>query len=165
MVEDYIEYGKENGDASKMGSDIYFYGLAEGETSEVQMEEGKVLVIKLLEIGRLEQDGNRTLYFEVNDSRRAIKVKDCTSSQIATELNTQMANPDDETEIGANIPGNITKILVKAGDEVKENQTVIIIEAMKMETNVVASVDGVVDSVSVDEGQAVEVGQLLINLK
>ena len=165
VFEDYIEYVKENGDFSKMGSDIYFYGLAEGETSEVQMEEGKVLVIKLLEIGRLEQDGNRTLYFEVNDSRRAIKVKDCTSSQIATELNTQMANPDDETEIGANIPGNITKILVKAGDEVKENQTVIIIEAMKMETNVVASVDGVVDSVSVDEGQAVEVGQLLINLK
>ena len=148
-----------------MGSDIYFYGLAEGETSEVEMEEGKVLVIKLLEIGRLDNDGTRTLYFEVNDSRRAIKVSDCTSSEITAMLNTQMADLDDEKEIGASIPGNITKILVSPGEKVEENQTVAIIEAMKMETNVVSNTEGTVDSISVTEGQSVEVGQLLINLK
>ena len=76
-----------------------------------------------------------------------------------------MANLDDEKEIGASIPGNITKILVSPGEKVKENQTVAIIEAMKMETNVVSNAEGVVDSISVNEGQSVEVGQLLINLK
>lgn len=165
VFEEYVTYVKEQGDFSKMGSDIYFYGLAEGETSEVEMEEGKVLVIKLLEIGRLDNDGTRTLYFEVNDSRRAIKVSDCTSSEITAMINTQMANLDDEKEIGASIPGNITKILVSPGEKVKENQTVAIIEAMKMETNVVSNAEGVVDSISVNEGQSVEVGQLLINLK
>lgn len=165
VFEEYVEYVKEQGDFSKMGSDIYFYGLGEGETAEVEMEEGKVLVIKLLEIGRLDDDGTRTLYFEVNDSRRAIKVEDCTCGEIRQEINTQMADPEDEKEIGANIPGNITKILVSPGEEVKANQTLAIIEAMKMETNVVTHIDGVVDAVSVNEGQSVEVGQLLINLK
>ena len=165
VFEEYVTYVKDQGDFSKMGSDIYFYGLAEGETSEVEMEEGKVLVIKLLEIGRLDNDGTRTLYFEVNDSRRAIKVSDCTSSEITAMLNTQMADLDDEKEIGASIPGNITKILVSPGEKVEENQTVAIIEAMKMETNVVSNTEGTVDSISVTEGQSVEVGQLLINLK
>ncbi len=165
VFEDYVAYVKECGDFSKMGSDIYFYGLTEGETSEVEMEEGKVLVIKLLEIGRLDSDGTRTLYFEVNDSRRAIKVKDSTCSEITAVINIQMANLDDEKEIGASIPGNITKILVSPGEKVKENQTVAIIEAMKMETNVVSNSEGIVDAISVSEGQSVEVGQLLINLK
>lgn len=165
VFEEYETYISENGDFSKMGSDIYFYGLGEGETAEIEIEEGKVLVIKLLEIGRLDSDGTRTLYFEVNDSRRAIKVKDNTSSEIIAEINTQMADPDDAKEIGASIPGNIIKVLVSPGEEVKENQTVAIIEAMKMETNVVSTISGIVDSISVNEGQSVEVGQLLINLK
>ena len=165
VFEDYVDYVNDQGDFSKMGSDIYFYGLGEGETAEVEMEEGKVLVIKLLEIGRLDADGTRTLYFEVNDSRRAIKVKDCTCGEIREELNTQMADPDNEKEIGASIPGNITKILVSPGENVKENQTVAIIEAMKMETNVVSHIAGTVDAISINEGQSVEVGQLLINLK
>ena len=165
VFEEYVEYIKEYGDFSKMGSDIYFYGLAEGETSEIEMEEGKVLVIKLLEIGRLDSDGTRTLYFEVNDSRRAIKVKDNTCSETTTVINTQMANLEDPKEIGASIPGNIIKILVSPGAKVKENQTVAVIEAMKMETNVTSNVEGVVDTISVSEGQSVEVGQLLINLK
>ena len=46
------------------------------ETGEVELIEGKRLVIKLLEIGRLDEEGYRTLYFEVNDSRRAIKIFD-----------------------------------------------------------------------------------------
>lgn len=165
VFEEYITYVKEQGDFSRMGSDIYFYGLAEEETSEVEMEEGKVLIIKLLEIGRLDPDGTRTLYFEVNDSRRAIKIHDNTSSEMAEVLNTQIADPDDEKEIGASIPGNITKILVSPGEDVKENQTVAIIEAMKMETNVVTHIAGTVDAISINEGQSVEVGQLLVNLK
>src|SRR5699024_4751794 len=69
VFEDYLKYIEEHGDFSRMGSDIFFHGIKEGETCEVEIEEGKILVIKLLEIGRLDEEGNRTLYFEVNDSR------------------------------------------------------------------------------------------------
>ena len=164
VYEDYMKNLKEQGDLSRMPSDIFFHGLREGETCEVPIAEGKILVIKLLEIGRVDNEGNRTLYFEVNDSRRAIKVLDKASNLKQDVTVKQKANPDDNSEIGTSIPGNVAKILVKVGDEVQENQTVAIIEAMKMETNVTASTSGVVETIVVKEGQKVESGELLIKL-
>lgn len=164
VFEDYSKNIKEHGDFSKMSSDIFFHGIKEGETCEVQIAEGKILVIKLLEIGRLDNEGNRTLYFEVNDSRRAIKIHDEASTVTNEALYTQMADLEDKTEIGASIPGTVAKILVEPGDEVKLNETVAIIEAMKMETNVTTAIEGIVGSVVVKEGQNVESGELLIRL-
>lgn len=168
VFEEYIDYISVNGSLSSMGSDIFFYGIDEGETCEVEIEEGKVLVIKLLEIGRLDKEGYRTLYFEVNGMRRAIRLKDedsyvITSGQLESE--TLMADPEDDKEIGASIPGNIIKVVVKEGDEIKANQTVAVIEAMKMETNVSSPIDGIVDYVRIQEGQSVETGELLLKLK
>ena len=168
VFEEYVEYVSSNGSFSKMGSDIFFYGLNEGETCEVELEEGKTLVIKLLEIGRLESDGYRTLYYEVNGMRRATKLKD-EESYIITSGKAQdeviLADTENEKEIGASIPGNIIKVLVEEGDEVKANQTIAVIEAMKMETNVASRVDGIVDSVRIKEEQSVETGELLVTLK
>lgn len=167
VFEEYVEYVSKNGSFTKMGSDIYFYGLNEEETCEVEIEEGKVLIIKLLEIGRLDDQGYRTLYFEVNDTRRAIKIKD-ENSIIAAGITVQesrMADPDNKKEIGASIPGTVIKVLVSEGDEIKANQTVAVIEAMKMETNVVASEDGVVESVLISPEQSVKSGELLVTLK
>ena len=165
VFEDYLKYIKEQGDFSRMGSDIFFHGLREGETCGVEIDEGKVLAIKLLEIGRLDDEGYRTLYFEVNDSRRAVKIFDEASHVVSDVTYTQMADPENELEIGASIPGVVTKILVEPGDEVEENQLVAIIEAMKMETNVTANVAGTVQSIVVKEGDSVESGELLIRLE
>ena len=56
-------------------------------------------------------------------------------------------------------------ILVAEGDTVTENQPLMVVEAMKMETRVSASVAGVVGSINVKEGQQVKAGELLINMK
>ncbi|MBV1821779.1 biotin/lipoyl-binding protein, partial [Bacteroidales bacterium MSK.15.36] len=61
-------------------------------------------------------------------------------------------------------PGTVAKILVEPGAKVKAKETVAIIEAMKMETNVTSPVDGTVKSIIVKEGQNVESGELLIRL-
>ena len=53
-----------------MGSDVFFHGLHEGETSEIEIAEGKVLIVKLQEIGKLDDEGNRTVVFEINGNRR-----------------------------------------------------------------------------------------------
>ena len=164
VFEDYLKYIEEHGDFSRMGSDIFFHGIKEGETCEVEIEEGKILVIKLLEIGRLDEEGNRTLYFEVNDSRRAIKIYDEASVVTNEAVYTQMADPENKKEIGASIPGTVAKILVEPGAKVKAKETVAIIEAMKMETNVTSTIDGTVKSIVVKEGQNVESGELLIRL-
>lgn len=165
VFEDYLDYIKEEGDFSRISSHVFFYGLKEGETGEVEIEEGKVLVIKLLEIGRLDDEGYRTLYFEVNDSRRAIKIFDKASNIVKKSDFAQLADPDNRLEIGANIPGIVAKILVREGDKVGKNQLVAIIEAMKMETHVTTSVEGTVKSIFVKEGQNVESGELLIRLE
>ena len=165
VYEDYLKHIEEYGDFSRMGSDIFFYGLREGETGEVEVEEGKILVIKLLEIGRLDDEGYRTLYFEVNDSRRAIKVLDKASNIVKEGSFTQMADPENKFEIGASIPGTVAKILIKPGEKVAEGQLVAIIEAMKMETQITAATAGIVDSIAVKEGQNIEAGELLIRLE
>ncbi|MBF8982585.1 pyruvate carboxylase [Lutibacter sp. B2] len=164
VFEEYLTYLKENGDFSKMGSDIYFHGLKEGETCQVEIAEGKVLIIKLLEIGKLDEEGNRTVIFEVNDSRRAIKIKDKDSFVQHDVAYKQMADSNNPLEVGASIPGTVAKLLVKEGEEVEENQTIAIIEAMKMETNIVSSVKAKVESIIVKEGQQIETGELLIKL-
>lgn len=166
VFESYLKYKDEYGDLSRIGSDVFFHGLSEGEICELEIAEGKTMVVQLLAIGKLDKQGNRTLVFEVNGNRREIKIKDKISSvkQEAFE-ETIMANPENKKEIGASIPGNVVKVLVSEGDEVKKGQSLMIIEAMKMETNVVASVDGTVESILVKEGKQVQARELLIKFK
>jgi oxaloacetate decarboxylase alpha subunit len=66
--------------------------------------------------------------------------------------------------IGAPLSGNIFKILVKAGQSVRSGDVVLILEAMKMETEIRAPRDGTVASIAVSEGDTVEVGRTLIEL-
>ena len=67
--------------------------------------------------------------------------------------------------VSSPISGTVFKILVKVGDEVTANQDLLILEAMKMETNVVAAASGVIKTVAVAEGDAVSQGQLLIEFE
>lgn len=165
VFEDYIAFRKEYGDLSRMGSDIFFHGLSEGETCEVEVAEGKSFIIKLLQIGRVDTEGYRVVEFEVNGNRREVKISDKISKSFeAKNERILMADPNNKLEIGASIPGNVLKILVKEGDKVKKNQGLIIIEAMKMETNIVSSGDGTVESIFAAEGKSVKTGELLLKL-
>lgn len=168
VFESYIKYIREYGDLSRMGSDIFFHGLKEGETCEIEIAEGKTLIIKLLEIGKLDTEGYRILAFEVNGNRRELKIKDKEESVLKAESSKEAivsADADNDKEIGASIPGNILKVLVKEGDTVKKGQSLIVIEAMKMETNVVSRTSGVIEKIFVKEQNQVKTGQLLIRLQ
>ena len=67
-------------------------------------------------------------------------------------------------EIAAHITGTVWKVEVKAGDVVAPQQTLVILESMKMEMPVEAPDAGRVVSVAVSEGQAVEEGDVLVTL-
>ncbi len=168
VFEAYIKSILEYGDVSRMGSDVFFHGLAEGETSEIEIAEGKTMIVQLVKIGDLDAEGNRTLDFEINGNRREIKIKDKTERIISNsgkDDSSKMADPDNKLEVGASIPGTIIKVLVKEGDGVKEGDSLLVVEAMKMETNIVASSAGTIESVLVSEGQQVKTGELLVKLK
>ena len=64
----------------------------------------------------------------------------------------------------APLAGNIVKVMVTSGQQVQEGDVVLVLEAMKMETNVVAPKSGVVGTINVKEGDAVAVGDALLNL-
>ncbi|SET02465.1 pyruvate carboxylase [Anaerobranca gottschalkii] len=165
VFDEYLQYIKETGDFSRMGSDIFFHGLGEGETCEVEIADGKILVVKLLQIGPLDSEGNINLSFEVNGQRRDISIKNPELQRTETETSQiPMADPENIKEIPASIPGAVLKILVNQGDNVTKNQPVIILEAMKMETIIVAPISGKVDAIFVKEKENVKAGQLLLRL-
>lgn len=166
VFDDYLDYIKENGEVTHIGSDVFFHGLMEGESTEISIEEGKTLIVTLIEVGKLLENGTRNLTFEINGSRRTINIKDKTvkSGEISSEEKIY-ADPKNEREVGSSIPGKIVKVLVSEGEEVKKGDKLFIAEAMKMETNIVANIDGKVKDIFVREGDMVESGELLLSFE
>ena len=82
----------------------------------------------------------------------------------AAPMPTSAPAPAGLNSITAPIPGTIIDILVKAGDKINTEQAVIILEAMKMESEVTADFAGTVKKVLVTKGQAVQEGEELIQL-
>lgn len=68
-------------------------------------------------------------------------------------------------EIKAFIPGTIVCIDVKVGEEVKEGQQIMILEAMKMENKVLMPFDGVIKSINVEVGNKIPKHTLMIEIK
>jgi len=68
-------------------------------------------------------------------------------------------------EISAPMPGTILEIMVKAGDAVKENDEIMILEAMKMENPISAPADGTIKEIKVQEKASVEAEQVLAILE
>ena len=165
VFDDYVKAVREQGNWRYMGSDIFFHSLREGETCEVKLEEGKVLVVKLVEIRKPDEKGMVELVFEVNGNRRVISVRNENIKEAEAVQSIRFADEENPMEIGAHIPGTIIKVLVNEGDQVKEKQPIAIIEAMKMESNIIAKTDGVVERVFVKEGQQVQAGEMIALLR
>ena len=164
VYEDYLDKLEKDGDYRKMGSDIFFHGLAEGETCEVKIEEGKEWVIKLLEVKEHNNDGTVDCVFELNGARMVINVRDEKAGVIGSENIILYADEGDDTQVGANISGSIVKLLVSRGQKVEEGEPIAVIEAMKMETNILATMSGVVEELCVREGESVDSGQLIARI-
>lgn len=165
VYDEYLKYIKEYGDFSALGSDVYFHGLEEGETCEVKVGEGEAHVITLLQVSKVDSEGYKTVTFELDGNRTEVRVKDKSGKLLSgSDAGVAMVDSENELQIGSSIPGTITKVLVKEGEEVKENQVVVVIEAMKMETNITVKNGGTIDKLFVKEGDSVKSGQLLIEM-
>lgn len=165
VVKDYYAHKKENSDLSILDTTVFFGGLRPGETTEVEIEEGKTLFIRLVLIGEPDDENCRRVVFELNGSRREISVLDKSISQRQPKTAPSLlADPSDPKDIAASLPGMVSKITVSQGTAVKENDVVAVIEAMKMETTIVSKCAGVVAKIHVAEGQPVKAGELLMRI-
>lgn len=74
------------------------------------------------------------------------------------------SGPGAGAPVKAPLPGVVTKILVKEGQGVKKGETVLVLEAMKMENNITAEADGTVTGICVSAGDSVMEGTTLITI-
>jgi pyruvate carboxylase len=159
---DYQKSYNQFGDVTLLDTPTFFQGIRLGETVNVQIERGKILIIRLDEIGEPDDEGNRVLFFNLNGQRREILIKD--TSIISTAQTKRKAEPTSREQIGATMSGSVLEVLVKKGDTVKKGQTLMITEAMKMETAVEARFDGKVERIYVTAGETITSGDLLIEV-
>ncbi len=162
VFEEYWMNYKTYGDVSSVPTKNFFFGMESNEEVQVEMAEGKMLLIRLLSIGEPDKDGNRTIFFKLNGQTRNIVVTD--KSLKIEKIENVKADKKNAKQIGSPLPGMLSKILVKAGDKVAKNQPLFIIEAMKMETTVTAVTDGTIANVQLGEKLLVEADDLIVEL-
>ena len=161
VYEDYCEHFQMYNDVTRLESHVYFYGLRKGEETYLNIGEGKQLLIKYLEEGEPDENGVRTLTFQVNGMLRTVKIQDKNLEIKADrKLKADKTNPQ---HLGSSIPGTVGKVLVKEGDPVTENMPLLTVEAMKMETTVVSKITGTVDKIYVQQGDTVSQDDLLMS--
>ena len=163
VFDQFIQTRQQYGNLSLLDTPTFFFGMRNGETVEIEIENGKRLIIKLETISEADEKGNRTIYYVMNGQARRITIKD---ENIKTNANVKpKADKTNPNHIGAQMPGSVTEVKVSVGDEVKVNQPLLITEAMKMETTIQAPFNGVIKKVTVVNGDAIATGDLLIEIE
>jgi pyruvate carboxylase subunit B len=98
----------------------------------------------------------------VNGKKYSIGVKAGIDKNASVENTAPAGESADSRPMLAPLPGTVIKILKKVGSHVAENETVLILEAMKMETEIKSPVDGHLSQIAVEQGNQVSAGQLLV---
>jgi pyruvate carboxylase subunit B len=106
----------------------------------------------------------KTYSVQVAEGDVAIEVKETTASKAEIPASVPTGGAG-SIEILSQTPGNVWKILVNSGDSIKEGEKIMILEAMKMEIDIVAEKDGVISSINVNVNDAVADGQLLATME
>ena len=161
VYEDYCTHFEAYNDVTTLESHVYFYGLRKGEETVLKASEGRDILIKFVGMSDPDKEGYRVLTFEVNGILREQKVLDKTLEVL--EDRKLKADKNNPCHLGSTIPGTVETVLVKEGDEVKVNQPLMIVEAMKMETTFVSKVNGKVDKLYVVPGDRVNTEDLLVS--
>jgi pyruvate carboxylase len=163
VFKEFEQFRKQFGDVSVLDTPTFFYGLRLGEEIEVEIEKGKTLIVKLVSISSPQSDGTRIVYFELNGQpREVVIIEQNVKSVVTAKVKADKGNP---SHIGASMPGTVLKALIVKGDQVKKGDHLMITEAMKMETTVQAPFDGVVKEIHVSNGEALQTGDLLLELE
>ena len=148
------------GNVDVLPTPTFFYGMKTGEEITVDLEPGKTIVIRFHTVGELRPDGHRTVFFELNGQPREVSVRD-RSHKTGAAIR-EYADPNHRGHIGSPNPGVVTSVLVEQGQQVKEGQKLLVLEAMKMQSTVYAPVAGKVARLLVQPGQTVETKELLL---
>ena len=159
----FTKFAREFGEVSVLPTPAFFYGLKPGEEIAVEIEQGKTLFIKLVNLGPADKDGHRIVFFELNGMPREVIISD--KSVQTTKKVRRKADPSKPLEIGAPIPGMVTNLDHGNGAKVAKGDKILTMEAMKMQTTIYAPCDGTIEELLVATGDAVDAGDLLLKMR
>lgn len=160
---DYMGRHRTYGPVRTLPTRTFFYGMEPGEEISVEIDPGKILEIRLQAVGETQDDGEVRVFFELNGQPRVIRVPNrLVKSQTAQR---PKAEPGNANHVGAPMPGVVASVAVTAGQEVKADDLLLTIEAMKMETGIYAERDAVVKAVHVQASGQIDAKDLLIELE
>ena len=94
-----------------------------------------------------------------------MKSEEFNSSSASTASTSSASTAAAGKPVVAPLPGTINEIKVKVGDKVNAGDTVVILEAMKMQNNIEAETSGTITSINVNKGDAVMEGDTLVTIK
>jgi pyruvate carboxylase len=148
-------------DLSVLPTTLYLYGMVPGEEYEVDIEEGKRLLLGVQAISEPDERGFRTVMSTLNGQLRPVAVRDrAVASDVPAQEKADTAKPG---HVAAPFDGVVT-IAVEDGATVAAGDTVATIEAMKMEASITAPVAGTVERIAIQGTQQVEGGDLVLVL-
>ena len=157
---DFQAFRNQYDDLSALPTPAFFYGLQIGEEMEIEIDPGKILIIKLISIGEADSSGRRALFYELNGMPRESVVldKSLKSTSKASRTKGDSSNPAHSC---APMPGMVTEVAVSIGQQVSAGEKLVVLEAMKMLTTVSAGTDGTVTEILVRKGDQVDSDDLI----
>ncbi|QUJ75134.1 pyruvate carboxylase [Sulfitobacter albidus] len=160
---DYTDRHALYGPVRTLPTPTFFYGMEPGDEITAEIDPGKTLEIRLQAIGDTNEDGEVKVFFELNGQPRVIRVPNRLVK--ATTAQRPKAELGNDAHIGAPMPGVVATIAVAAGQQVKQGDLLLTIEAMKMETGLHAERDATVKAVHVTTGGQIDAKDLLVELE
>jgi pyruvate carboxylase len=158
----YDKFRQTYSDVGVLPTPSFFYGLKNGEEITVEIEAGKTLIIKFLTASEPHPNGTRTLFFELNGQPREVNVRD--KALRVVERTHPKADPADPGQVGAPTAGMVGGIVVQANQTVERGAKLLMLEAMKMQSNIYAPIAGKIAKLLVSPGQNVEPKDLLVTI-
>ena len=163
VFEQFAAHQRQYSDVGVLPTPVFLHGMSPGEEIAVDIEPGKTLIVKFMTVGDAHHDGTRSVFFELNGQPREVTVAD--HSLEGDIVQRTKADPKNPKHVGASMPGLVVIVATQAGEQIAAGQKLLTLEAMKMETTVLAESDGKIAEVHVAAGTQVEAGDLLITLE
>ncbi|KAI0176158.1 pyruvate carboxylase [Hypoxylon sp. FL1284] len=163
VYDDYKKFVQKFGDLSVLPTKYFLSAPQIGEEFHVELEKGKVLILKLLAVGPLsENTGQREVFYEMNGEVRQVTVDDKKAS--VENVSRPKADPGDTSQVGAPMAGVLVELRVHEGSDVKKGDPLAVLSAMKMEMVISAPHNGKVSGLQVREGDSVDGSDLVCKI-
>ena len=160
VFEEYHQHLKEFGEVYYLPTPVFFYGLNINEEALVELAPGKSILVKFIYMSEPDEFGMRHVFFKLNGQTRSIDVRD-KKFKVTKQSNRKVSNTN---EVGSPLQGKLSRILVKANDRVEKNTPLFSIEAMKMESTIVAPRSATITQILLHEGTLVEQDDVVLVL-